>query len=113
MPRSIPPLFPRMSRQLADFGERLRLARLRRRYSAVAVAARAGISRSTLVRVEAGDPAVSLGTYASVLHVLGMQADWDAVGRDDALGRRLQDMRMLPPRRGKGRGDSPAHGEGA
>ena len=36
------------------------------------MAERAFISRSTLVRVEKGDPGVSLGIYASVLFVLGM-----------------------------------------
>ena len=36
------------------------------------MAERAFISRSTLVRVEKGDPGVSMGIYASVLFVLGM-----------------------------------------
>ena len=35
------------------------------------MAERAFISRSTLVRVEKGDPGVSMGIYASVLFVLG------------------------------------------
>lgn len=92
-----------MNRQLAALGARLRLARLRRRYSAEAVAQRAGITRSTLYRVEKGDAGVSLGTYASVLRVLGLQADLDVVARDDVLGRKLQDlnlpMRRTSPRR--------------
>jgi hypothetical protein len=36
------------------------------------MAERAFITRKTLGRVERGDPAVSLGIYASVLFVLGM-----------------------------------------
>lgn len=36
------------------------------------VAERAFISRNTLTRVERGDPAVSLGIYATVLFVLGL-----------------------------------------
>lgn len=36
------------------------------------VADRAFTSRSTLQRVEAGDPAVSMGIYAAVLHALGL-----------------------------------------
>jgi len=36
------------------------------------MAQRAFITRKTLGRVERGDPAVSLGIYASVLFVLGM-----------------------------------------
>jgi len=98
MPRITPILFPGATRQLEALGDRVRLARLRRQYSATTVASRAGITRSTLYRVEAGDPGVSIGTYASVLRVLGLQTDLDAVAKDDALGRKLQDME-LPMRR--------------
>lgn len=103
MPRTSPTLFPAMSRQLAALGTRLRLARLRRRYSAATVAERSGITRSTLYRVEQGDAGVGLGTYASVLRVLGLQLDLDALARDDVLGRKLQDLnlptRKVSPRR--------------
>ena len=98
MPRTRPVLFPASVRQLQEMGGRLRLARLRRRYAAAVVAERAGITRMTLYRVEKGDAGVSLGTYASVLRVLGLQGDLDGVARDDALGRRLQDL-QLPERR--------------
>jgi transcriptional regulator with XRE-family HTH domain len=74
------------------------MARLRRRYSAESVAKRAGIARTTLYRVEEGDPGVSLATYASVLRVLGLQGDLDLVARDDVLGRKLQDLE-LPTRK--------------
>jgi transcriptional regulator with XRE-family HTH domain len=96
MPRTVPSLFPQMKRQLAALGERLHLARLRRRYSSAAVAQRTGITRSTLYRVEKGDPGVSLGIYASVIRVLGLQDDLDGLARDDALGRKLQDLDLLP-----------------
>ena len=36
------------------------------------VAERAFTSRSTLRRVESGDPGVSIGIYAAVLHTLGL-----------------------------------------
>ncbi len=98
MPRTAPTLFPPATRQLAALGERLRVARLRRRYSAESVAKRAGVARGTLYRVEAGDAGVSLATYASVLRVLGLQADLDLVARDDVLGRKLQDLK-LPTRK--------------
>jgi transcriptional regulator with XRE-family HTH domain len=104
MARIPPTLFPAMVRQLADLGARLRLARLRRRYSAVTVAARAGITRVTLSRVEKGDPGTGLGAYVSVMRVLGLQTDLDAVARDDALGHKLRDLdlpeRSAGPRRG-------------
>jgi len=37
------------------------------------MAERASISRTTLNKVEKGDPSVALGIYASVLFVLGME----------------------------------------
>lgn len=98
MPRTTPTLFPAATRQLASLGERLRVARLRRRYSAESVAKRAGVARGTLYRVEEGDPGVSIATYASVLRVLGLQGDLDLVARDDVLGRKLQDLK-LPTRK--------------
>jgi transcriptional regulator with XRE-family HTH domain len=91
-------LFPSSIRQLTALGERLRLARLRRRYSAESVAKRAGIVRTTLYRVEKGDAGVSIATYASVLRVLGLQSDLDLLARDDVLGRKLQDLK-LPTRK--------------
>ena len=52
---------PVLRRVLAEMGESIRLARLRRRFSAAIVAERAGISRNTLRAIERGDPSVSLG----------------------------------------------------
>jgi transcriptional regulator with XRE-family HTH domain len=87
-------MHPAQRRQLSALGERLRLARKRRRLSAVLMAERVDISRDTLNRVEKGDPAVSLGIYLRVLRVLGLDADLDLVARDDVLGRKLQDMEL-------------------
>jgi transcriptional regulator with XRE-family HTH domain len=92
MPRTIPSLLPKLSRLLAQVGANLKLARLRRSYSAEIVAERSGITRRTLQRVEQGDPAVALGIYARVLQALGLVEDLAALARDDALGRRLQDL---------------------
>ncbi len=92
MPRTIPSLFPKLSRLLAQVGANLKQARLRRSYSAEIVAERSGITRRTLQRVEQGDPAVALGIYARVLQALGLVEDLAALARDDALGRRLQDL---------------------
>jgi transcriptional regulator with XRE-family HTH domain len=107
MPRTHPPIFPATAKQLAALGERLRLARLRRRYSAQSVAVRAGITRVTLARVETGDSGTSMGAYVAVLRVLGLQGDLDALGNDDRLGHKLQDLgmstgRRAPRRRGGG-----------
>mgnify|MGYP001598871288 CR=1 FL=1 len=109
MPRVVPTLFPPATRQLAALGARLRVARLRRRYSAEAVAKRAGVARGTLYRVEVGGPGVSLATCASVLRVLGLQGDLDLVARDDVLGRTVQDLKL--PTRKVARRRAPAQGK--
>ena len=86
-----------MERRLARLGERIRAARLRRRLPAKLVAERAGMSVMTLRNVERGGMGVTIGAYVSVLHVLGLDADLDAVAGGDALGRDLQDA-SLPQR---------------
>jgi len=76
------------------------MARLRRKLSATLVAERAGISRSTLWKVENGNPSVAVGIYAAVLHALNnMDKDLLKIAGDDELGRKLQDIELL--RRGK------------
>lgn len=84
---------------LAALGERLRLARLRRRYPTTTVAQRAGISRTTLYKAESGDPGVTLGTYLRILATMGLEGDFNALAADDKVGRKLQDLRLEPPRR--------------
>jgi transcriptional regulator with XRE-family HTH domain len=99
MPSKQPPSYPTQKRLLAALGERLRLARLRRKLGVVITCQRAGISRMTLFRAEAGSPAVALGTLARILSVLGLEGDLDLIARDDKLGRLLQDQVLAPRRR--------------
>lgn len=99
------PIFPREQRLLTDLGERLRLARLRRRLPAETVAVRAAISRKTLYRAEQGSPAVALGVYLRVLAVLGLTEDLTLVAKDDRLGRRLQDLGLPQVKRARRRLD--------
>jgi transcriptional regulator with XRE-family HTH domain len=99
MARISPSVLPRLARLLQQVGGNLKLARLRRKYSAATVAQRAGIARKTLYRVELGDPAVALGTYARVLQVLRLEQDLAALAADDELGRKLQDAELTPTRR--------------
>jgi transcriptional regulator with XRE-family HTH domain len=99
MTRKAPSLLPRISRLLEGYGSNLKLARLRRKYSAEAVAQRAGVSRKTLSKVEKGDPAVALGIYARVMQVLRLENDLGKLAVDDLLGRKLQDADLAPKRR--------------
>ena len=107
MPRKTTPPHPGVRRLLRELGENIRLARLRRGFSMEIVAERAGMSRTTLRAVESGEPGVTLGSYANVLHSLGLHEDLALVARDDELGRKLQDAK-LPMRRRAPKRSGPA-----
>src|SRR5215470_1135681 len=66
--RSLPPVAANAVRQL---GENLAIARARRRESQREWASRIGVSTPTLIRLEKGDPTVSMGAYASALWLMG------------------------------------------
>jgi len=68
------PHFPTsgVRRVLRKLGGDIRDARRLRRLPMAVVAERAFTSRSTLERVEQGDPAVGIGIYAGVLQALGL-----------------------------------------
>ena len=102
MPAKQPPFYPAQKRLLAALGERLRLARLRRKLTMDITCQRAGISRMTLFRAEAGSPAIALGTLLRILTVLGLEADLTLIANDDKAGRLLQDQ-ALPTRRRRGK----------
>lgn len=93
-------LLPNTEKILAQMGEQIRLARLRRDLSAELVSERAGISRATLNNVEKGSPSVAIGIYAAVLHALNnMETDLLLVAKDDELGRKLQDLKLTTRKR--------------
>ena len=96
MPSRPPIVFPQEQALLTDLGERLRLARLRRQLSTLVIAQRAGISRTTVYKAEAGDPGVTMGTYIRVLAVLGLTGDIHVLAADDHVGRKLQDLALEP-----------------
>ena len=70
--RPVSPLPIPVKRALKKLGSDIRDARRRRRIPMILMAERAGISRTTLNKVEKGEASVAFGIYASVLFVLGM-----------------------------------------
>ena len=94
--RTNPPLPLPVKRALSKLGEDIRAARLRRRITATLMAERAFITRTTLGKVEKGDPGVSLGTYATILFILGLASRLEELVdvRNDTLGLQLEDERL-------------------
>ena len=88
-------ILPKFNQLLGQMGENIKLARKRRKLTAVQVSERAGIARSTLYLIEKGDASVSLGAYFNVLRVLGLQNDFLKLAADDEFGRKLQDLELL------------------
>jgi len=90
---------PKVRRSLAKLGLDLATARKKRSLTTAMMAERLGVAKSTYLRVEKGDPTVSMGVYAMVLFVLGFG---DALGeivdpRRDDQGL-LLDVERLPKR---------------
>jgi transcriptional regulator with XRE-family HTH domain len=92
-------MMPATENALRTLGENLRLARLRRKISTTMMAERAGMTRNTLRAVERGESGATIGAYASVLFCLGLENDLLLVGKDDPLGRKLQDAGVTYTRR--------------
>jgi transcriptional regulator with XRE-family HTH domain len=99
-----------VKRALEKLGADISDARRRRRIPMALMAERCGIGRMTLVRIEQGDPAASMGAYARVLFVLGLTSRLEelADASNDATGLALEEehlpkrIRMSPkPKRTK------------
>ena len=89
-------LFPMQEKIIKQLGENIKLARLRRYYSMAQVSERAGISRSTLSKLESGNPGVTLDTLVKVMFILGLQDEVLAsIAALDTMGRNIQDARLL------------------
>ena len=94
--KSLPPT---VRRSLAKLGADISIARRKRNLTTMMMAERIGAARSTYLKVQQGDPSVSMGIYAMALFALGLgDAIEDLVdpGRDD-IGL-LLDTERLPKR---------------
>lgn len=85
-----------VTRALRKLGHDIRDARRRRRIPAEVAAERASISRTTLVKIEKGEPGVALGNYAIVLFVLGMTERLAELAdpKNDAVGLQFEEEHL-------------------
>ena len=59
-------------RSLTKFGVNIATARRKRKLTIAMMVERLGVSKGTYLRIERGDPSVSLAAYAMTLFVLGL-----------------------------------------
>lgn len=83
-------------RALRKLGADIQDARRRRRLPMAVVAERAFTSRSTLQKIEAGDPGVGIGIYAGVLQALGLLEGLSQVAdiSNDSVGQSLSSSEL-------------------
>ena len=82
MPRKSIVIDDRTLRILKKMGARFKEARLRRNISVKDLARQVGISEGTLYSIEKGSETVSIGAYAAVLAVLGLEEDFELMVED-------------------------------
>jgi len=63
---------PSLQRELKKLGDDIRHARIRRKLTVVELAERTFVSENTMLRVQKGNPSVSMGIYGRVLALLGI-----------------------------------------
>jgi transcriptional regulator with XRE-family HTH domain len=85
---------------LEQLGENIKLACKRRGYTQTLISERTSLSRLTIRKIEKGDPTVSIGHYLAVLAALGLADDFIKVAKDDELGHKLQDIKLLGKKAG-------------
>ncbi len=87
---------------LRRLGENIAIARVRRRESQRAWAERMGVSIPTLIRLEKGDPTVSMGAYAGALWLMSrVQGLADIAAPETDLGALEADVRSALRRRSR------------
>ena len=91
-----------VSRALRKLGHDIKDARRRRRIPMAIAAQRASISKPTLIKVERGDPGVSMGSYATVLFVMGMVDRLSDLvdAKNDPVGLQLEEENLAQRIRG-------------
>ncbi|NNM66177.1 MAG: helix-turn-helix domain-containing protein [Burkholderiales bacterium] len=95
---------PHVTEGIVQLGQRIRIARIRRGWSVVDLASKAGVNRNTLTALELGKPGTAMGVCFTVLWALGLEKSLDAVADPDtdAHGKGLEASRR-PMRAGRPR----------
>ena len=93
-----------VSERIAQLGQRIRVARIRRGWSVLDLARKVGVNRNTLTALELGKPGTAIGVCFTVLWALGLEKSLDAVADPDTdvHGKALEASRR-PTRAGKPR----------
>ncbi|MCF8037980.1 MAG: helix-turn-helix domain-containing protein [Desulfohalobiaceae bacterium] len=86
---------PDQADRLVQLGQRIRIARKRRRMTLQSLASRMFVDEKTLRRLEKGDPGVSLGVLLTALFCLDLENDLDRVAdlKTDDVGNVLDRQR--------------------
>ena len=98
-------VIPRQAAErVTQLGQRIRVARIRRGWSVVDLASKAGINRNTLTALELGKPGTAIGVCFTVLWALGLDKSLDAVADPDSdLHGKALEASSRPRRAGKAR----------
>jgi len=97
MAKRIPPVHLHHARQIEALGQRLRVARVARGMTQANLAERVGVDRTTIGKLEFGEPGTSLSTVMRVLSALGMGGDIDSLAATDTVGAQLAVRRLRRP----------------
>ena len=92
-------LEPNTEDKLKKMGQRIKKARLRRNISAEMISKQAGIGESTFYAIEHGVSTVSLGAYAAVLSILGLNNDLDSIAVDEEAKKQLYEQNLVKRKR--------------
>ena len=92
-------LEPNTEDKLKKMGQRIKKARLRRNISAETISKKAGIGESTFYAIERGASTVSLGAYAAVLSILGLNNDLDSIAVDEEAKKQLYEQNLVKRKR--------------
>ena len=92
-------LEPDTEDKLKKMGQRIKKARLRRNISAEMISKQAGIGESTFYAIEHGVSTVSLGAYAAVLSILGLNNDLDSIAVDEEAKKQLYEQNLVKRKR--------------